>query len=361
MKNPMRLLVKAARLMRKNPLSAALALQRLAVSAIPAPKRPRVARKPPKPKPPAASIRKPLPAPGSFVDGVFQGATGKLSYKLYTPKGPAGRRLPLMVMLHGCSQTAADFAAGTGMNSLADEMGFLVLYPQQSAMANFNRCWNWHHPANRKRGNGETGMIAGLTRHVIAACKADPSRVYISGISAGGIAAAVTGNAYPEIYAAIGVHSGLVAGEIDSLRGALAAMRSGPAGIVTSKSVLPLPTIVFQGDRDKVVHPSNATGFVDLMRRSSAAPMKETVDKGSSASGRDYTRTQYRFGTAIPLLEQWMVHGNGHAWSGGQSAGSHTDPAGPDASRAMARFFLARKRAKPPRKTLASAAATKAR
>ena len=345
MKNPLRLLLKASRLLRKKPISAALALQRLALASVPGPKRVKTAKAGAKRKSLAPTTRPARPAPGTFVDGMFRCPQGQLAYKLYTPQGSARRKLPLIVMLHGCAQSAADFAAGTGMNALADEQGFLVLYPQQSALANLNRCWNWHRHGDRKRGGGEVAMIAGLARHIIAACKANPARVYIAGLSAGAIAAAVAGAAYPDIFAAVGVHSGLVAGDTNSLRGALSAMRSGAAPAATGKAARPLPTILFQGDRDKVVHPSNAVSFVDVLRRSSPSPLIDLAQSGRSGGGREFTRTIYRLGKDMPLLEEWIVHGNGHAWSGGTSRGSFTDPAGPDASREMVKFFLARKKA----------------
>jgi poly(hydroxyalkanoate) depolymerase family esterase len=245
-------------------------------------------------------------------------------------------------MLHGCTQSAAEFALGTGMNELADELGFLALYPQQAVSANLGRCWNWHRPGDQKRGSGEPAAIAALTRHIIATCKANSARVYIAGISAGGAAAAIIASAYPEIYVAVGVHSGLVHGNVSTLRGALSAMRTGAdAG---GKTTRPPPTIIFHGDRDRVVHPSNANGFLNQLQRSSPHPIISRTETGRSAGGRDFTRTVYRRRLGEPLLEVWTVHGGGHAWSGGSAAGSHTDPAGPDASREMMRFFFACKR-----------------
>lgn len=344
MKNPFRQLLQATRLARKKPVSAALQLQRIVLSALPKPKRAKAAAKRMVPVPPSRGVR---PAAGSFVEGKFACAQGQLAYRLYTPQGGLRRNLPMIVMLHGCTQTAQDFATGTGMNLLADELGFLVLYPEQSRLANLNRCWNWHRRGDRKRGKGEPAVIAGLTRHAIAISKANPARVYIAGISAGGIAAANVGAAYPDVYAAIGVHSGLVAGDTNGLGAALAVMRGGPKADTTGKTARPLPTIVFQGDKDHVVHPSNASGFADLLRRSSVATLVEQVEKAQPVQGHGFTRTIYGFGKDAPLLEEWIVHGNGHAWSGGRPGGSFAQASGPDASREMARFFLARKRAAP--------------
>ncbi|WP_340314353.1 extracellular catalytic domain type 1 short-chain-length polyhydroxyalkanoate depolymerase [Rhizorhabdus argentea] len=350
MKNPFLSVLKAQRFSRRGgPLSAALALQQMLLPAS-KPKRKRAAAKP-RPvggarSPGAGAPGRPArPAPGTFIAGRYQSDHGTIAYKLYTPSGSAHRRMPLVVMLHGCTQSAADFAAGTGMNALADELGFLVLYPEQSASKNLNRCWNWHQPRNQKRGGGEPAAIAALTLHAIAACRANPRRVYIAGISAGGTTAAITGAAYPEIYAAVGVHSGVASGNVSTLSGALSAMRNGGIGSPTAKTARPRPTIIFHGDRDKVVHPDNARGFRGVVAPSKAGPLVGQVRQGTSAGGREFTRTLYRTSAGEVLFEDWTLHGGGHAWSGGKPAGSYTDPAGPDASREMIRFFLARRRA----------------
>lgn len=302
---------------------------------------------PQRPPKPAERIRR--PAPGTFVDGRFKCPTGALAYKLYTPTGSARRRLPLLVMLHGCTQTAADFAAGTEMNRLADELGFLVLYPEQSTSANLVRCWNWFRPENQRRGSGEAATIAGMTREIIATCKANPARVYIAGISAGGAAAAIIAAAYPELYVAVGVHSAVAKGNITGPAAAFSAMRGVSGGIETARSPRnPAPTIIFQGDRDRAVHPSSAEGFVRSLSRSSPRLVLERTVHVPSGNARAYTRTVYTKGKGKPVMEVWMVHGAGHAWSGGSARGSYTDPTGPNASRAMMRFFLARKRSTRP-------------
>ena len=232
------------------------------------------------------------------------------------------------------------------MNAIADELGFLVLYPEQSVSANMARCWNWHWPANQKRGSGEPALIAALTRHVLALCKGNPARVYIAGISAGGAAAAIVAAAYPDLYVAVGVHSGLSRGTISTLSQARLAMRKGtgsnPAD-AAGGAAQPPPTIVFHGDLDTTVHPSNADGFVHRLRQFSGPALAVQTETGRSERGRDFTRTTYRPGAGDVLLETWMVHGTGHAWSGGKVFGSYTDTKGPDACREMARFFLARR------------------
>jgi poly(hydroxyalkanoate) depolymerase family esterase len=342
MKNPFSVIAKAQRLARgRRPLSAVLALQGLLAPPT-APKRAKAATK--RAVQGALPQERPTrPAPGTFIAARFSGSRGALTYKLYTPVGSARRRMPLVVMLHGCGQSADDFALGTGMNAIADELGFLVLYPEQSISANVGRCWNWHRPGDQKREEGEPAMIAELTRQAMALGRANPARIYVAGISAGVIAAAIVASAYPELYAALGIHSGLAHGNISTLAGALSAMRNGGDHANGPKMRAPPPSIVFHGDRDGVVHPSNADGFLSHLRRPSARPLVSRIVRGRSRGGREFTRALHRYADGDVLLEDWVLHGIGHAWSGGHRAGSHTDPAGPDASREMMRFFLARK------------------
>lgn len=353
MKNPFMAVMRASRLSRKGrPLSAALALQQVMFAA-PKPKRKRAVALPKRGKATLAgraalSARPERPAPGSFMTGRHDGGYGPIAYRLYTPRGSAGRRMPLVVMLHGCTQTATDFAAGTGMNALADEIGFIVLYPEQASSANLNRCWNWHRPGNQRRGSGEPAAIAALTLYAAAACRANLARIYIAGISAGGTTAAITGLAYPEIYAAVGIHSAVAYGQVRTLPGALSAMRKGGVGVTRRKGgPAPQPAIVFHGDSDSIVHPDNASGFRgDLQGPQSSPLVSHGLGGGGGRDGRpdgarDFTRTLYRSAAGKVVLENWTVHGGGHAWSGGNRAGSYTDPAGPDASREIMRFFLA--------------------
>jgi poly(hydroxyalkanoate) depolymerase family esterase len=286
--------------------------------------------KTPRKKPAAKPLRKtakkvsrlPRPAPGSFIAGTFDSPQGQLGYRLYTPSGSARRRMPLLVMLHGCAQTAVDFATGTRMNRLADELGVIVLYPQQSQSANLARCWNWHGTGHQQRGRGEPATIAALTRHAIALGRANPARVYVAGLSAGGAAAAILGAAYPDIFVAVGIHSGVAHGDIGSLGAAMAAMRGERRSKPTGKTRRPLPTIVFQGDQDRIVHPSNAAEFLGNLERSRPGPLVSRSFSGTSARGRGFTRKVYTSPGGDILLEDWTIHGGGHGWSGGHAAGS---------------------------------------
>jgi poly(hydroxyalkanoate) depolymerase family esterase len=277
---------------------------------------------------------------GDFVDGSFRHRTETRPYKLFVPATPAGTRRPLVVMLHGCTQTPEDFAVGTHMNELAARHGFLVLYPAQTRDANLTRCWNWYKREDQGREQGEAALIAALTRDVIARHDVDPRRVYVAGVSAGAAMAAILGANHPELFAAVGIHSGVPAGAAHDLPSGMAAMR-GKASASKGGTTTPgpaVPTIVFHGDQDKVVHPSNGERVADAARRGATAG--GSVEEGRVPGGHAYTRTVYRDANGRVVVESWVVHGSGHAWSGGSEAGSYTDPRGPDASEAMVRFFL---------------------
>ncbi len=261
----------------------------------------------------------------------------QLAYRLYVPPGrptQTGPR-PLIVMLHGCTQDADDFAAGTSMNQLAREAGVLVLYPEQIQRANAQKCWNWFKPQHQQRGRGEPALLASLTQKVMAEYGVDAGRVYVAGLSAGGAMADILGRTYPDLFAAVGVHSGLAAGTAVDLQSALAAMRSGVPAARTSVPA-PRPLIVFHGDADSTVHPSNGAAVAGAV--SGGSPVHTT--EGRSSGGQRFTRTVQGAAGAAAAVEYWQLHGAGHAWSGGNAAGSYTAPGGVDASAEMLRFFL---------------------
>jgi len=267
----------------------------------------------------APAAREITPEGARFVEGSFSNAAGRRSYKLLIPSRSQGRQLPLVVMLHGCTQSADDFAAGTRMNFAGEEQSCFVLYPEQPSGANQSKCWNWFRTGDQQRDGGEPSLIAGITRQVMRDHAVDPKRVYVAGLSAGGAAAAIMAATYPDLYAAVGIHSGLACGAARDLPSALMAMRQGGAGpSAEHRSVV--PTIVFHGDRDTTVHPANGDRIV----------AQSTGTGGRSSVVRGQVRS-----------EHWTIHGAAHAWSGGSPAGSYTDPKGPDATREMLRFFLA--------------------
>lgn len=275
----------------------------------------------------------------------FACQAGAVSYKLYIPAGLDPTGAPLLLMLHGCTQTSDDFARGTRMNQLAREHGYVVAWPAQSVERNQNRCWNWFRGNDQQRGQGEPAILAALSRHLVAEHRLDAKRVYVAGLSAGGAMAAVLASTHPDVFAAIGVHSGLPIGLASDIPSAFAAMRKGggrrrrPAATADH----PVPAIVFHGDSDTTVHPRNGHGVIaqSLGKGSAAhhAGTDTTVERDTATGGHRYTRTVHRSANGRTTAEHWVIHGSAHAWSGGDAAGSYTDPGGPDASAQMLRFF----------------------
>ena len=282
---------------------------------------------------------------GHFSTHAYSNAAGSRQYRLYVPAGAVGEPLPLIVMLHGCTQNADDFAAGTQMNALAEQHRCLVAYPVQPQQANPSKCWNWFRPGDQHAQTGEPSLIAGITRDVMASHRVDPARVYVAGLSAGGAMADVMVREYPDLYAAACVHSGLPRGCAHDLPSALAAMRGGRrkgakgrhgAAGTTPPDTPKRPIIVFHGDADTTVHPSNA---MELVRGFGL----DASTENRAASGRACTVRRLKSEGGVDA-ELWTIHGAPHAWAGGSANGTYTDPAGPDASAEMMRFFLAHPR-----------------
>jgi poly(hydroxyalkanoate) depolymerase family esterase len=272
---------------------------------------------------------------GRFIDASYTNEAGTRDYKLYVPGSYADQPAPLVVMLHGCTQNPDDFALGTGMNQLAEEYGCLVAYPAQAQHANASRCWNWFSAADQQRDQGEPSIIAGLTRDIMARYAIDPSQVFVAGLSAGGAMAAIMGTQYPDLYAAVGVHSGLPFAAAHDLASAMAAMKGDFR--THHKPNKSLPIIVFHGDRDTTVHPANGDELIKRRRRHPAEDI--VVEGGAVPDGHAYTRTVHRKPDGSIHAEHWVIHGSGHAWSGGDTRGTYTDGRGPNASREMMRFF----------------------
>jgi poly(hydroxyalkanoate) depolymerase family esterase len=274
--------------------------------------------------------------PGRFIAGSFGSGTERRDYKLYIPPGAGESPLPLVVMLHGCTQDPDDFAKGTAMNDAALAQGFYVLYPAQSRTANAQGCWNWFKHSHQQRDRGEPAMLAAMTREVMAQHAIDPRRVYVAGLSAGGAMAAILGSAYPDLYAAVGVHSGLAAGAATDLPGALAAMRG--SATAPAAGAHGVPTIVFHGDADATVHPANGEQIIAAC--AGTASSVETHQVRSDGTRACTRRVHVDATDGRVIAEHWLVHGSPHAWSGGSARGSYTDSRGPDATGEMLRFFF---------------------
>lgn len=299
-------------------------------------------------------------ADGQFVLRNHSAPAGTRAYKLYVPtqainaRPPKAGGLPLVVMLHGCTQSADDFAAGTQMNRLADEHGFLVVYPEQASGANASRCWNWFRAEDQVRGAGEPALLASLVQAVVAEHPVDPARVYVAGLSAGAAMAVILGETYPELFAAVGAHSGLPYAAAHDIPSAMAAMKGrgvmgmghlpGTPDDPRRPARQAVPVIVFHGDRDHTVQHSNGEHIVQQAASAHAASphgLRASTEQGQVGSGRRYTRTRHTDAQGRCLVESWTLHGAGHAWSGGDASGSFTDRDGPNASAEMLRFFLA--------------------
>jgi poly(hydroxyalkanoate) depolymerase family esterase len=291
--------------------------------------------------------------PGVFLKGRHGEAGASRNYRLFVPPGHFDHPPALVVMLHGCTQDPEDFARGTAMNRHALEQGFFVLYPEQSKKANPMRCWNWFKTSDQARGKGEAALLTGMVEAVVREHQLDRRSVYVAGLSAGGAMAAILAHAYPDVYAAAGVHSGLAPGAAGNVMAAMSVMRSGQSSAVAMPprgSEGPVvPVIAFQGDADSTVNPRNGEQLLDALLRqavaekalSDAQTQAPEVSAGQSPGGQRFTRSEYRDAKGRVIAEYWELHGAGHAWAGGSPDGSYTDPQGPDASAAMLRFFFA--------------------
>ena len=295
---------------------------------------------------------------GSFEAHEFSNEAGSRAYKVYVSAGKSDTPRAMIVMLHGCTQSADDFAAGTRMNRLADEHGFMVVYPEQAAHANASKCWSWFKPQDQLRGAGEPSLIAGIVCEVARRNSADPTRIYVAGLSAGAAMAVVLGETYPELFAGVGSHSVLPYGSAHDMPSALAAMKGGRSGMPglkaaagaaatpSRKAVHAVPIIVFHGDRDHTVRQTNGAHIVQQARdahgaQGEGAELRVSTQSGVTPGGRRFSRTVHADSAGRARIESWTLHGAGHAWSGGHASGSYTDGAGPDASAEMVRFFMA--------------------
>jgi poly(hydroxyalkanoate) depolymerase family esterase len=295
---------------------------------------------------------------GQFVTREISTEQGSRRYKLFIPSSYDGTKaLPLVVMLHGCTQDPDDIARGTRLNEVAGQRSVFVAYPEQPATANPRKCWNWYETANQTRDVGEPALIAAITRQVMKDYKVDDHRVYVAGVSAGAAMAVIVALSYTDLYAAVGSHSGIPYAAASGIGEALAAMQghgrdaaslASSAKAVMGRQSHAMPAIIFHGGADAVVNSSNSAQLVEqlIAAQGRSGDDKTTavrVEKGTSTDGYHYQRTTQ--GTGSGAVEFWQVEELGHAWSGGSTEGTFTDKRGPDATKEMLRFFLEHPRA----------------
>jgi poly(hydroxyalkanoate) depolymerase family esterase len=278
---------------------------------------------------------------GKFLAATFEDHVGSRTYKVHVPISQRRGPMPLIVMLHGCTQNADDFAAGTRMNTLSDKHACVIVYPEQSAAANPAKCWNWFNAGDQKRSRGEPAIIAGITRQIMQAYPIDERRVFVAGLSAGASMAIIMAATYPELYTAIGAHSGLAYRSASNMLGAFAAMRNG-APAIENLGAVGIPIIAFQGERDPTINPRNSQQIISqwLASQPQQSQAQIGVPQTGATNGYGYSRTEYRDARGALFAEHWLVDQLGHAWCGGSAQGTYADPAGPDASAEMLRFFL---------------------
>ena len=289
-------------------------------------------------RPPQPAAPAPMPKGASFDQATHAGKTGARAFRTYIPASAATGAAGIIVMLHGCTQTPEDFAIGTGMNAHAEQHRLIVIYPEQSRGANAQTCWNWFSKGDQARGRGEPEIIAGLTRQAMQRHGIARHQTFVAGLSAGAAMAVILGHAYPDVFAAVGAHSGLPLGAAHDVPSAFAAM-AGTGGAAHNLPPSDVRTIIVHGGDDRTVHPANGAAIAQMAETRLNGTSLRT-DKTGEAGGRRYRRAITLDAGGQSHLEHWVVEGLGHAWSGGHPGGSYADPAGPDASAEMIQFFL---------------------
>jgi poly(hydroxyalkanoate) depolymerase family esterase len=298
---------------------------------------------------PMIPLKRPeAPAPGPapdlgerFLRRAYRGPAGALNYRLYIPANHERRELALVLMLHGCLQDPEDFACGTKMNDLAEEFGLIVAYPHQPRRANPQGCWNWFDRRHQNRGSGEPAKLAGLAQALAKEFDVRRERVFAAGLSAGGAMAEILAAAYPDVFDAVGIHSGLPYKSAADVPSAFAAMK----GTAAFDPPLLAPSnrhcrkIIFHGLADETVASVNGERILDEVERSDVSLTRSDLDW--PIEGGRVSRIALKDADGRPAAEQWLVEGGGHAWFGGDPRGSYTQTVGLDASRVMVRFFLA--------------------
>lgn len=290
--------------------------------------------------------------PGRWLTRRHNGPHGTRQYDVYLPAGHTERtRTPLVLLLHGCGQTALDFAEQTGFTTAADNSGFMVVSPRQEMRHQIQRCWRWYDSSHQRRDAGEPAILTGIVQEVLAEpeqWRVDPRRIYVAGLSAGGAMALILGTTYPDVFAAAGVHSATAyRSATQSFRalGAMAARGSTPSHSGIGGEMAPV--VLIHGTDDRVVRPPNADRIVDqwLASRDTARPQglgrvrPLASTRAFVVDGRRCIRTRWYTARGRRVLEYWRIDGLGHAWSGGVLSGSYIDRKGPQAAEVMATFF----------------------
>jgi poly(hydroxyalkanoate) depolymerase family esterase len=299
----------------------------------------------------AQAARSSADAPaGTFEWHTYRASEGSRRYRLFVPAGlDASRPAPLVVMLHGCTQDPDDFARGTRFNAAAARAGVLVAWPEQTAENQQLKCWSWFEPAHQAARAGEPAIVAGITREVMAAHAVDPRRVYIVGVSAGAAMAVNTAASYPDLYAAVGAHSGIPYRAASDVGHAWAVMRTGTSDPAILAYALQdalggrtMPLIALHGGADPVVSPVNSRQLA--AQWAGVHKLQSTPPQRSEEGGLSVERTTWPGADGTPLIELVIVDGLAHAWSGGSADGTYTDPRGPDATTLILTFLLAHPR-----------------
>jgi poly(hydroxyalkanoate) depolymerase family esterase len=299
-----------------------------------------------------------------FEQRTYTNAAGTRTYWLYVPSGYRGQKVPLVVVLHGCSQNALSIAIDTEFNDYAERDTFLVAYPEQPSSANASQCWNWFLPEHQRRGSGEASIIAGIATSVAREFSVDRRRTHVTGMSAGGAMTVNLGATYPDVFASIGVSAGVeYKAAQDVASGVLVLQTGGPdpdqqgalAYVAMERAARTVPVIVFHGDLDQTVRPVNGDQVLsqwaqtndlvdDRVDNDTVSDAPAATVAGTVPGGRAWTRYEYELRPEGPLLEKWIVHGMTHKWSGGAEGQTFTDPAGPEATEEMLRFFASHPR-----------------
>ena len=304
---------------------------------------------------PAPALAQATIQPGTYFAGYYTNFYGTRYYQGYVPTSYHVQEMPLVVGLHGCTETAAGFELLTALDDLAEQRGFILVLPEQNPYFNSARCWNWMLTANQSRGAGEPSIIAGITNWVRGNYNVDANRIHVTGISAGGAMSVIMGATYPDLYASIGVHSGC------EYKGLPCGSGGGPDPTTAGNQMYSamgsykrvVPVIAFVGSADIVAPPINTsqiiTSWAQTNDRTSDGADNNNIDDiadqtipGQVPGGRSYTQYVYKNSTNGQIvLTQYIVDGMNHAWSGGCGCDPYGDPAGPNASSIMYDFFLA--------------------